>query len=331
MNTEILSKKINLAFLPTPIRYAENLTKVLKGPKIYIKRDDMTGIAFGGNKVRKLEYLLFDALDKKCDSVITVGGMQSNHALQTATMARMLGLEPYLILEGEKPETYDGNLFLNALLKANISFYFSEATLDLNKPLKELEKTLLEQGKKPYPIPLGGSSSIGSMGYVNAMQEIIKQSNDSGVHFDYIAVAATSCGTYTGLVLGKELFNYHTNIVGYNVGLPRTIIDECVNDLLTEGSKTLGIPKPRLINDLISDEYIGEGYAIPSIGCKEAIKLISRTEGIFLDPVYSGKAMAGLIDFIRKGTITSDKNVLYIHTGGGPSIFSFKEALLEQI
>jgi 1-aminocyclopropane-1-carboxylate deaminase/D-cysteine desulfhydrase-like pyridoxal-dependent ACC family enzyme len=240
----------------------------------------------------------------------------------------MLNLEPYLILDGEKPDRFEGNLFLNKLLNADISFYKSDSTLDLNKPLKDLEEKLLRDNKKPYSISLGGSNSIGALGYVNALQEIKIQSAEMAIGFDYINVACTSCGTFSGLVLGKELYKYPAKILGYNVGLPRPIIDRCLNALLDEGSKKLKIKRPELVNDSIYDDYIGDGYAIPSKECKEAIRLLSQTEGIFLDPVYSGKAMAGLIDLIRKGIIPANKNVLFIHTGGGPSIFSFKELLL---
>jgi L-cysteate sulfo-lyase len=326
MRTNLLNQKLYLANLPTPIRYGEKISRKLGGAKVFIKRDDLTGIAFGGNKIRKLEYLLKDALEKKCDSVITVGGLQSNHCLQTATLARMLNLEPYLVLEGKKPQKFQGNLFLNSLLKANMRFFETKTLFEINDKMADLEKELLAEGKKPYSIPLGGSSTLGVLGYLNAVSEIKKQSELLGVHFDFIAVSATSCATFAGLILGASVFNYDTSIIGFNVGIdPNELLCQ-VTKLINDSIELFELSDLKIKTPVLYHDYIGEGYAVPSDGCKEAIEMLAMTEGIFLDPVYTGKTMAGVIDLIRKNSIQKDENILFIHTGGGPSLFAFNES-----
>ncbi|MBN2396082.1 MAG: D-cysteine desulfhydrase family protein [Candidatus Atribacteria bacterium] len=339
MNSIEKYPKISLAFLPTPLEYARNLTKLLKGPRIFIKHDNCTGLAFGGNKTRKLEYILADALDKKADVIITIGGLQSNWARQTAAAARKIGLKVILVLNGNKPEEYQGNLLLDSMLGCDIRFkpYTDE---DEQKeeagetPITgEIAEEVKRNGQIPYIIPLGGCNSLGNLGYISAIKEIKSQSEEKDIHFDYIVSAVGTGGTQAGMELGLRLYPMDTKSYGISISRhikPKSqeIADLC-NQTVKDFELECGTFSPQEIT--INYDYIGEGYAIPTIDGIKAIHTLAQTEGIILDPVYTGKAMAGMIDLIIKGFFKKNEQVIFLHTGGEIANFAYhKDVLIER-
>lgn len=325
---DIFEKKLFNLKTPTAFHELNNLKKELDtSQKIYIKRDDCTEIGLGGNKSRKLEYLLYDAIDKKSDTIITVGGKQSNHCRQTLAYANKLGLETHLILDGVEEENPQGNLFLFGIMGANIHYVEDE-----NETLhyaEKLEKKLINEGKKPYFIPVGASVPIGSVAYIESLKEIKTQSEEIGINIDHIFVATGSAGTQAGLEVGKKLFLKDTKIHGVSVSRKRELQQVLVSDLANNVSEFLKLNlkfKPEEI--IVHDEYYGGKYAVPTKKGNEAIKLIAKTEGIILDPVYTGKAMSGLIDLLQKQYFKNNENICFIHTGGSPAIFNFTKSFL---
>lgn len=326
-----LGNKENFAFLPTPIHKLENLTKKLGGATIYIKRDDMTGLALGGNKTRKLEYLIKDALINNHDTVITIGNPQSNHARQTAAACRLYNLECYLILVGKENERKEGNVLLDVMLGANIVYYDNDEIA--YEKIDELMEKLKSSGKNPYFIPGGGSNTTGMCGYINAFKEIQNDELNLGVNFDYIVFASSSLGTQSGLIVGNKLFTGNMNkskkIYGISV-CKHFLSSKCklsdkerIVDLIKQFETRFNIDLKLTDEDVIYDERFNEaGYAIMSEEDKRALDLFAKCEAIILDPVYSGRAAAGLISLIEKGEIPNDAKVLFIHTGGSPALFS---------
>jgi D-cysteine desulfhydrase family pyridoxal phosphate-dependent enzyme len=316
--------RLRFAFLPTPLMKAERLSKELGGPTIWIKRDDLTGLAFGGNKIRKLEFLMADALAQGATHVLTIGGAQSNHAMQTATVARRVGLEPVLVLGKPRRPGNEGNLLLDRILGAEVRFPVAYDSEGLHKAMLAEAEKLRAQGHKPYCIPLGGSSALGLMGYVLAVKELMEQARLLGIKIDRVFAAFGSGGTHAGLVVGKKLYALDFEVVAVDVGAVKegaALIAEIAN----EGAKMLGVA-PLTANDVtVMNEFLGKGYAIPTPEGIAAIKQVARAEGIFLDPVYTSKAMAGLIAAVRAGQIGKDENIVFIHTGGGPGLFVFPE------
>ncbi len=320
-----------LAFLPTPLEFAENLTKKLNGPKIYFKRDDCTGLAFGGNKTRKLEYIMYDVLKNKTDVVITIGGLQSNWARQTAAAAKKLGLDVILILNGEKPNYFQGNLLLDHILGCNIIFKpYTDEEEQMEEagqtPITgETAKKIRKDGKIPYVIPLGGVTPLGNLGYINAIQELKKQSEEININIDHIVSAVGTGGTCSGIELGLRLFDMNTKHYGISISRhikPKNLeIADLCNRTIDELKFNCKKFTPGDIE--INYDYIGEGYAIPTKDCIEAINITAQTEGIILDPVYSGKAMAGLIDLIKKKKYKKEETVVFLHTGGQTGNFSY--------
>jgi len=312
--------RVRLGYFPTPLDEMRNLSNVLGGPRLFVKRDDRTGLAFGGNKVRKLEFLMGEALEMGVDIVVTTGGVQSNHARQTSAAARKLGLDVALVLRGREPEVYKGNLLLDSILGAEVRFFDVE---DIDRAAREVGSELEASGRRPYVIPLGGSNPTGCLGYVVAALEIVSQMEERGINFDHVLVANGSAGTHAGLALGFKALESGVKVIGISVSKKEDPLKEQVIDLGNRTAEKLGIGTRLSPEDVvIYDDYIGEGYAIPTEECVEAIKLVARTEGLLLDPVYTGKAMAGLVDLVRKGAFGRNENLLFVHTGGTPGLFA---------
>lgn len=321
--------RITLAHLPTPLEEASHLSAVLGGPRILIKRDDLTGLVLGGNKARKLEFIMADAKQKGADVIITTGAPQSNHACQTAAVARKLGMEPILILQkGAHPET-QGNLLLNSLLDAEVQIIDDPSLVP--KAIDDLAADLRSKGRNPYVIPRGASSPLGTVGYVNAASEICEQLNKQGLIAQYLFVAAGSMGTIAGLTVGAKYFQAPFQVIGVSVRAKKEELTVKIADLANETARLLDINLTFTPSEItIYDEYVGKGYGIPTPQCIEAIKLVAQTEGIFLDPVYTGKTMSGLIDLIRQGKFTPQDTVIFAHTGGVPALFAYDKELSAQ-
>lgn len=298
--------KINLANLPTQIIKLDKLS--LKYTKnIYLKRDDFTGTEVSGNKIRKLEYALADALDKGCDTIITIGAIQSNHCRATAAACAKLGLECHLLLRGNVKDV-EGNVFLDYILGANIH-YVDNDLIDME--LEKLINSLKNDGKNPYFIPIGASNSIGSYGYINAYEEILAQEEQLGLEFDLISLPVGSGGTYAGTWYGNYIHNKNKRILGFSVSDPKEYFKEAVIEILR------GIDQEIKSFDSIeiNDSYIGEGYALATQEELEFYYQIGKMEGVVFDPAYTGKAFRGLIKEIELGNIP-EENILFIHTGG---------------
>ncbi len=321
-----------VAFLPTPcyplIRFADELG----GPEIWIKRDDQTGLATGGNKTRKLEYLVGAALEARADCLITAGSTQSNHARQTAAAARACGLTPHLVLYapgGHPPGEIQGNVLLDRLLGAEI--HWTDEKAPYRESLVRLADELRVQGMNPYIIPYGGSNEIGMMGYVDAMREAVVQLGEGGVTH---VVATSSGGTQAGMLLGSVLTGTAatSRVVGISVDEHADELAPRVADLVNRGGALLGFeweitPVDPAIE--IVDDYLGGGYAVVGEPERRAIRLLAQTEGILADPVYTGRALAGLIDMVERSIIRDDKPVVFWHTGGTLSLTAFNDVLLD--
>jgi D-cysteine desulfhydrase family pyridoxal phosphate-dependent enzyme len=308
--------RIRFAHLPTPIEPLPRIEKILGGPKLFIKRDDQTGLAFGGNKTRKLEFLVADAQAKDSDMLITTGALQSNHCRQTAAAAAKFGLGCSLVLVGEPPERVSANLFLDELFDAKI-FWTDLAHRD--STLQDAFEKASAQGHKPYLVPYGGSNPTGALGYTFAMQEFLEQSLD----VNWIVFASSSGGTQSGLVFGAHLFGFHGKLLGISVDEKQWVLKKRVAQLATETSALFGSPiefKPNEI--LVKDDYAEPGYGIMTDIEREAIQLFAKYEGILLDPVYTGRAAAGMIDLIKKGFFKRDETILFWNTGGQPALFA---------
>jgi D-cysteine desulfhydrase len=327
---KILPEKYSLGFFPTPLERLENLSKKHQNYNLFIKRDDNTGLASGGNKTRKLQYFIYDVLEKGCDTVITAGAQQSNHCRQTAAACAKAGLDCHLLLGGNQPKNYDGNLLLSHLLGANIHF-----TGDNRKgeDLELLKHKLNKEGKKVYDIPYGGSNLLGAFGFVDAVRELKKQLTDINLKIDYIFFASSSGGTQAGLKLGVDLYKLDIELIPVSIdkiGLGNKTLDEAVLELLHQGQKELGIQKQYSINDAkLNRDYDKPGYGVISQNEKMAIKQLAQKEGILLDPVYSGRAFYGMLDHLKNSKLKKNTNVLFWHTGGLPANFYYSEELLK--
>ena len=304
-----------------------NLTRLLGGPTLYVKRDDCTGLATGGNKTRKLDFLMGDALARGADCVVTQGAVQSNHARQTAAAAAKLGLACTILLERRVPDVgadYEttGNVLLDRLHGAAIEF--RPPGLDMNAEAEALAGRLRDGGAKPYVIPGGGSTRVGALGYVSAALELIGQANDRDLCIDHVVHATGSAGTQAGLLVGLEGANSGIDTLGISVRHPKAKQEETVHKLASETAEYLGV-KGGISRDRVvaNGDYVGPGYGQLTPETVEAITLTARHEGILLDPVYSGKAMAGLIGLIRQGFFAKDSNVVFLHTGGSAALFAY--------
>jgi L-cysteate sulfo-lyase len=322
--------RIRIAHAPTPLEPMQRLTQVLGGPNLWIKRDDCTGLATGGNKTRKLEYLMADALAMGADTVITQGATQSNHARQAAAIAARLGLQCHLVLEDRTGYRHDdyrnsGNVLLDRLFGAQLSEV--AAGTDMDAAMARLAGRLRDDGRRPYVIPGGGSNAIGALGYVTCALELAEQANNAGLAIDTLVVATGSAGTQAGLVAGLEGARAGIPVLGIGVGAAKAAQEEKVMQLAEQTAELLGVAGAVKREAVVANcDYVGEGYGVPTPGMIEAVTLVARTEGILLDPVYSGKAMAGLIDLVRKGRLRKGQNVVFLHTGGAVGLYGYLHA-----
>jgi len=326
-----IPQKVDVANFPTRIEKLERLSKQLGGPELYIKRDDQTGSEISGNKVRKNEFLFKEAMNMGCGALITCGGIQSNHARSTAAMAARLGLEAHLVLRSDGVTApLDGNYFLDQLLGAKISFMSADEYGDQRMEIMEQIREQLErEGKKAYVIPEGASNGLGVFGYYLAMEEIVAQQARMSVRFDAIVVAVGSGGTYGGLFLGNKASNNGARIFGFNVCRDKAYFEDEIDRILREALAYVGGELAFTKEEFnIIDGYVGEGYALSSPEELDFIRNLAQSEGVILDPVYTGKAMLGLVKEIKKGTFKEYRNILFIHTGGVFGLFPKKSAFV---
>jgi len=326
----MLNNKYKLGFFPSPLEKMHNLSKVYPNYNLNIKRDDNSGLASGGNKVRKLQFFIYEALNQGSDTIITAGAQQSNHCRQTAAACAKAGLKCHLLLGGKEPENYNGNLLLSHLLGAKIHF-----TGDNRKgeDIIKLKQDLEAQEKNVYEIPYGGSNLLGAYGFVDAVKELKEQLSENNLKIDYVFFASSSGGTQAGLKLGVDLYGLDIKLMPISIdkiGLGNKTLDDAVLEILHEGQKELGIQKTYSIKDatLIRD-YDKPGYGVVTKNEKMAIKQLAQSEGILLDPVYSGRAFYGMIDHLQNNKIEKNSNVLFWHTGGLPANFYYSEELLK--
>ncbi len=310
--------RLKFAYLPTPIELLPRLSCMLGGPKIYVKRDDLTGIAFGGNKTRKLEYVVAEAVGNGARILITVGAAQSNHCRQTAAIAAKFGMGCILVLSGNPEQTSSGNLVLDEYLGAEIAWCRYE---ERDIVLQQTFQKAWEDGRRPYLIPLGASTPLGALGYYQAFEEFIEQ----GQEVDWMVVASSSGGTQAGLVLGAQRAHWNGKILGISIDHSADILKATVAGLASGASELLGVKESISPDEiLVDDGYSGAGYGIVGPGEIEAIQMFARYEGLFLDPVYTGRAAWGMIDLIRGGYFKATDRILFWHTGGTPALFATK-------
>jgi len=322
-----LPESMRLANLPTKIEKLDRLSAELGDVEIYIKRDDQTGTEFSGNKIRKLEFVIKEALDQGCDYLITCGGVQSNHARATAAIAARLGLRSYLVLRGTGEENIDSNYFLDKVLGASIKFITPEVYKERRIEIMiELAEELSKKGHKACVIPEGASNGIGTFGYYKALEEILKQEKELGIKFDAIVTAIGSGGTYAGLFYANEVNKNTANIYGVNVCDDAEYFKNRISNILKESFTYTGEEIEFSKDDInIIDGYVGAGYAMSRPEEIEFIHKIAKLEGVILDPVYTGKAMYGLVEEIKKGTLKEYNKILFIHTGGLFGLFPKKD------
>ncbi|MBR2099531.1 MAG: D-cysteine desulfhydrase family protein, partial [Firmicutes bacterium] len=305
--------RIPLAVLPTPIQKLENISRIL-GTNVYIKRDDMTGIGLGGNKVRKLEFLLADAKNKGAEIVFTTGGAQSNHAMLTAACCKKLGMTPILILKKRGVTDRKGNILLEYLMNTDVRFLDTGDSADV---YREMDRVGQESGKVYYKIPTGGSNALGALGYVNCVKEISEQTD---IKFDYICCAEGSGGTHAGVAMGAKLFMPETKVIGMMVDTDP--FEEITTNIMKGLAELLELDFVPTVDDVHLVDVCGAGYAIPSPEGNAAIRMMAENEGLFLDPVYTGKAFGGLIQMAREGKFGPDDNILYLYSGGAGGLFA---------
>ncbi len=305
--------RIPLAVLPTPIQKLENISRIL-GTNVYIKRDDMTGIGLGGNKVRKLEFLLADAKNKGAEIVFTTGGAQSNHAMLTAACCKKLGMTPILILKKRGVTDRKGNILLEYLMNTDVRFLDTSDSADV---YREMDRVGQESGKVYYKIPTGGSNALGALGYVNCVKEISEQTD---IKFDYICCAEGSGGTHAGVAMGAKLFMPDTKVIGMMVDTDP--FEEITTNIMKGLAELLELDFVPTVDDVHLVDVCGEGYAIASPEGNAAIRMMAENEGLFLDPVYTGKAFGGLIKMAREGKFGPDDNILYLYSGGAGGLFA---------
>lgn len=319
--------RVRFAHLPTPLEHLPRLSSALAGPEIWIKRDDCTGMSSGGNKTRKLEFLMAEAKAEGADIVLTQGATQSNHARQTAAFAARMGLDCHILLEDRTGKTdadytANGNVFLDHLHGASVDHV--AANPDMNGEMEKLANRLRAQGRKAYAIPGGGSNATGALGYVNCAIELVNQANDMGLRMDHVVHATGSAGTQAGMIAGLAGINSGVPLLGIGVRAPRQRQEETVFKLACATLDKIGVPGAVRREVVVANcDYVGQGYGFPAPDTIEAIETLARLEGILLDPVYSGKGMAGLIDLTRKGFFKKGQNIVFLHTGGSVGLFSY--------
>lgn len=313
--------RLHFAHLPTRIEELPRLTEYLGGPKILVKRDDQTGLAFGGNKTRKLEFLVAEALAQGAKTLITGGALQSNHCRQTAAAAARFGLDCILVLNGEMPDQPSANLLLDQMFGVEIVAIKDRSLRD--QTLQQSFDKAVMDGRKPYLVTYGGSSPTGALGYAFAMKEFMEQN----IHADWIVFGTSSGGTHAGLVLGQRVFGYGGKVLGISIDEPEDWLKTRVSSLASDASEKLGARIEFTRADVLANEdYCRAGYGVLTDAEREAVKLFAKYEGLLLDPVYTGRAAAGMIDLIRKGFFKKEETILFWHTGGQPALFAEKYA-----
>jgi D-cysteine desulfhydrase family pyridoxal phosphate-dependent enzyme len=324
-----MMNKYPLGFFPTPVHALKNLSDVFRDYKLYIKRDDQTGLASGGNKTRKLEYIIREALNQGCDTVITAGAQQSNHCRQTAAACNVAGLECHLLVRGSRPPEYTGNLLLSMLLGAHVHYTGDDI---MPEDVESLSAQLREAGRRPYYTPIGGSTLTGAMGFVEAAGELNEQLREMNLYIDQVYFASCSGGTQAGLVLGKALYGLQAELVPVSIEKPEmgeTGLEAAILEIVSQGREALGIRDTFSLQDLaLLGGYDEAGYGVLTYNEKRAIQLLARSEGILLDPVYSARAFHAMTDQMNKGLIKPGSSILFWHTGGLPANFHYGNALL---
>jgi L-cysteate sulfo-lyase len=326
---ESSGRRVSIAHVPTPLQEMKRLPQQVGGPRLFVKRDDQTGLATGGNKARKLEYLIADALSQGADTVITLGGAQSNWARQTAAAAAMFGLRCVLLLRGMSPPHWNGNLLLDDLLGAEVRW---AGEIPLDEMAQVMMGMALEEeaaGPRPYVIPLGGSNPLGATSYVAAMDELVGQLRELRLDPDAIVFPSGSGGTQAGLLVGAKRLGFEGRILGISILWSEERLKAILKELVPQTATHLGLRLSFEEADfVVCDDYLGMGYGVLGESEREAIRLTARTEGILLDPVYTGRAMGGLLDLIRKEVFTPSDTVIFWHTGGATALFAYNDQLM---
>jgi L-cysteate sulfo-lyase len=323
--------RVALAHLPTRLEFLPRLSEHLGGPEIWVKRDDCTGLATGGNKTRKLEFSMGEALAQGADTVITVGAVQSNHVRQTAAAACKLGLRCEVLLEHrvkDPGELYlnSGNVLLDRVFGANLREYPKGA--DFDAAMQEVAGEVRAGGGTPYLIPGGASNPVGALGYVGCAEELLQQCDEQDVRFDHAVLASGSAGTHAGFAVGLRASGSDLPILGVGVNVPREQQEAKVWDLAQETAAYIDRPGCVARTDIVADcDYVGPGYGEPTESMNEAVLMLARLEGLLFDPVYSGKALAGMIDYIRKGRFLKGQKIVFLHTGGVAGLFAYADIL----
>ena len=320
--------RLHFAHLPTPLEHLPRLSEALGGPEIWIKRDDCTGLSSGGNKTRKLEFLMADAIAQGADTIVTEGATQSNHARQTCAISAKLDMACHILLEertgyDDDAYAYSGNVLLDQLHGAHISK--RPAGADMDAEMERVAEKLRAEGRTPYVIPGGGSNEIGALGYVNAALELVNQANERSLRIDHLVHATGSAGTQAGLLVGLEAMRSGIPVYGIGVNKPKPVQEDRIDALCRRTAEYMGYDPGLVARDRVvaNSDYVGDGYGLPTESMKAAVTMMARYEGILLDPVYSGKGFAGLVDLIRQGQFKPGENVVFLHTGGSVSLFAY--------
>ena len=318
--------RVQLAHLPTPLEFLPRLSEHLGGPNIYVKRDDCTGLASGGNKTRKLEFSMAAALEDGADTIVTVGAVQSNHVRQAAAAACKLGLRCEVLLEHRvtdptEPYANSGNVLLDRIFGANLREYAGGTDFDV--AMEEVAEEIRAAGGTPYIIPGGASNKIGALGYVNCAIELLGQIEEQGLDVSHIVTATGSAGTQGGLIVGLKAMQSDIPLLGIGVNVPRDEQEQKVFDLACETAEYIGQAGCVARSDVVANcDYVGDGYGVPTDSMNEAVLMLARYEGLLFDPVYSGKGLAGMIDLIRRGQLDGE-NIVFLHTGGSAALFAY--------
>lgn len=317
--------RLNFISYPTKLQELHNLKQEIGcKQRIFIKRDDLTEMTLGGNKNRKLEYVMHEALDQKADCIVTWAGTQSNHIRQTIGFASKLGMEAHVVISGKTGDSWQGNRFLFDVLGAKIYYQLEEEKCE--EKCMEIVRMLKEKGKNPYYVTLGASSPLGTIGYIDCAEEIADQAKQLGIKPGALFVASGSAGTQAGLEIGVRIHMPYCKVNGISVSRSSAAQSQKVSALINKTCQYISYELNIEAADIcILDQYYGQKYAVPTVECVEAIKFVARTESILLDPVYSGKAMAGMLDQLKKGKLDHCESVVFVHTGGSPSLFNFTE------
>jgi D-cysteine desulfhydrase len=313
--------RLHFAHLPTQVEELPRLSSELDGPRILVKRDDQTGLAFGGNKTRKLEFLVAEALEQGAKTLITGGALQSNHCRQTAAAAARFGLDCMIVLNGEMPDQPTANLLIDQMFGAEIVMIADRAYRD--QTLKNAYEKAVADGRKPYLVTYGGSSPTGALGYAFAVKEFMEQN----IHADWMVFGTSSGGTHAGLVLGQRVFGFQGKVLGISIDESEEWLKTRVSVLASDASEKLGERIEFTRDDVLAnEEYCKAGYGVLTDAERETVRMFAKHEGLLLDPVYTGRAAAGMIDLIRKGFFKKDETILFWHTGGQPALFAEKYA-----